>query len=188
MESPASDEECVFPVDNLNVSPSVPINYYASVLISFRQWFYASIRDFGDWKSSKIGIFFIGSKPSSFWWRRVPFLPLSLIILPQLDYLWPCAFAPANGVVPDPQLLGIPVPPVSLNFVPAFAGPMPRDDWGEDWEWITTNVLILPVNGLIFSHAPHQYSVLHQLSVDRYLFPCCLWTRRCTYSQALRVE
>ena len=48
-----------------------------------------------------------------------------------LDYLWPCAYTPANGVVPDPLPLGIFVPVVQLNFIPAFVGPAPRDDFGE---------------------------------------------------------
>jgi len=52
--------------------------------------------------------------------------------LPALDYLRPCAYVEANGVVPGPPVLETHTP---LNFTPAFANPLPpRNDEGEDWE------------------------------------------------------
>ena len=53
--------------------------------------------------------------------------------LPSLDYLWPCAYALATGVVPDPVVpdpvvpLAPVIPVAAFNFIPAaFVG--------EDWD------------------------------------------------------
>ena len=135
LESPASDEERVFPIDNLKLSPSSPnkllditFNFVLRMVLLFvkRFWRLQEIEDwhFVHWEQAKF-----------FLMASCAFSPVvANYTLPSLDYLWPCAYSPANGVVHDPLPLGLFVLVAQLNFIPAFVGPAPRDDFGKDWE------------------------------------------------------
>ena len=66
-ESPAFDEERVFPIDNLKLSPPNPnkllditFNFVSRMVLPFL------LRVFGAFNKSSTGILFTGSKPNSF--------------------------------------------------------------------------------------------------------------------------
>ena len=137
LDPPAFDEERVFPTDNLKLSPASPnkllditFNVVSRMVLRFVKRFWR-LQDIDDWH-------FVQREEAKFFlMASCAFSPVvANYTLPSLDYLRPCAYAPATGVVPDPPLpLGPVVLVAPLNFLPAaFAGPAPLADFGDDWE------------------------------------------------------
>jgi len=131
---PDIDEERVFPVDNTKLSPPSPnkllditFNLVSKMVLRFVKRFWR-LRDIDDWH------YIHWEEAKFFLMESCDFSPVvANYTLPSLDYLWPCAYEPAAGVVPDPVVPDpvAPLPPVlpivGFNFIPAaFVG--------EDWD------------------------------------------------------
>ena len=137
LDPPDFDEERVFPIDNLKLSPPSPnkllditFNLVSRMVLRFVKRFWR-LQDIDDWH------FVQWEEAKFFLMESCAFSPVvANYTLPSLDYLWPCAYAPATGVVPDPPLpLGPVVQVAPLNFLPAaFAGPARLADVGDDWD------------------------------------------------------
>jgi len=144
---PDYDEERVFRVDNLKQTPPSPnkltditFDTVSKMVLQFVKRFWQLDKFEGwhlcHWRQAKSILVSQCNFPSV----------IANFTLPALDYLWPCAFAPLVGVVPDPDPLTRPITaigpnaPVYVPVVPQIQNPVPviplppGNNEGEDWE------------------------------------------------------